>query len=152
MLNFKDIKYNDIPEIELYMDQVTSYLDSKLENLKKDEKDKVLTKTMINNYVKAGIIDKPIKKKYNRNHMAKMIMVYFLKNIVSINEVEKILDSDLSTDEFYDRFSKIHNEVVDNTNSMMKKEENNDKLELVLHLLLQADINKRLAEEIIKEI
>ncbi len=149
MLDFKDIKYEDIPEIELYMDQVTSYLENRIGIFKKDDNDKILTKTMINNYVKAGIIEKPVKKKYNRDHMAKMIMVYFLKNIISINDIEKIFEDELNVDEFYKQFNDIHRKVLDETKDLAKKEEN--KTQLLLYLLLQADINKRLAEEIIND-
>ncbi len=150
MLNFKDIQYEDIPEIELYMDQVTSYLENRMKVFKEDDNDKILTKTMINNYVKAGIIEKPIKKKYNRDHMAKMIMVYFLKNIISINDIEKMFEVNMKTDEFYRRFNDIHKKIFDETKDLMNKDEN--QLELLIYLLLQADINKRLAEEIIKGI
>ncbi|MCK5762811.1 MAG: DUF1836 domain-containing protein [Clostridiales bacterium] len=149
MLKFKDIKYEDIPEIELYMDQVTSYLENRMKVFKEDDNDKILTKTMINNYVKAGIIEKPIKKKYNRDHMAKMIMVYFLKNIISINDIEKMFEVNMKTDEIYRRFNDIHKKILGETKDLMSKDEN--QLELLIYLLLQADINKRLAEEIINE-
>ena len=150
MLDFDDIKYENIPEIELYMDQVTSYLENRMKVFKEDDNDKILTKTMINNYVKAGIIEKPIKKKYNRDHMAKMIMVYFFKNIIPINDIEKIFETNMKTNEIYKRFNDIHRKVLDETKDLMSKDEN--QLELLLYLLLQADINKRLAEEIIKGI
>ena len=150
MLDFDDIKYENIPEIELYMDQVTSYLENRMKVFKEDDNDKILTKTMINNYVKAGIIEKPIKKKYNRDHMAKMIMVYFFKNIIPINDIEKIFETNMKTNEIYKRFNDIHRKVLDETKDLMNKDEN--QLELLLYLLLQADINKRLAEEIIKGI
>lgn len=152
MLDFKDVKYDEIPEIDLYMDQVTSYLEKQLDLFKKDDKDKILTKTMINNYVKAGIIEKPLKKKYTQDHMAKMIMVYFFKNIVSMNEIAHIFNSDLAVNELYEKFNKIHNQVLDEAKDMMKTiDDESDKLELVMTLLLQADINKRLAESIVKE-
>ncbi len=152
MLDFKDVKYEEIPEIDLYMDQVTNYLEKQLDLFKKDDKDKILTKTMINNYVKAGIIEKPLKKKYTQDHMAKMIMVYFFKNIVSMNEIAQIFNSELAVDELYEKFNKIHNQVLDEAKDMMKKiDDQSDKLELAMTLLLQADINKRLAESIVKE-
>ena len=84
--------------------------------------------------------------------MAKMIMVYFFKNIVSMNEIAQIFNSDLAIDELYNRFNKVHNQVLSEAKDMMKTiDDQSDKLELAMTLLLQADINKRLAESIVKE-
>jgi hypothetical protein len=84
----QEIQVQDIPEIDLYMDQVTTFMDNKLGSLKRDKKDKILTKTMINNYSKAGILMPSKKKRYSREHMILLIIIYKLKQIISINDIE----------------------------------------------------------------
>ena len=78
------IDANDIPNIDLYMDQVTTFMESHLGNLKRSPDDKVLTKTMINNYAKNHLLPSPDKKKYSRNHMILLTFIYYFKNIQSI--------------------------------------------------------------------
>lgn len=82
---------DDIPNIDLYMDQVTTYLNDKFANTKRHEDDKLMTKTMINNYVKSHLLPSPEKKKYTKDHMMVLIMIYFFKNIISINDVNKLI-------------------------------------------------------------
>lgn len=82
---------DDIPNIDLYMDQVTTYLNDKFANTKRHEDDKLMTKTMINNYVKSCLLPSPEKKKYTKDHMMVLIMIYFFKNIISINDVNKLI-------------------------------------------------------------
>ena len=82
---------DDIPNIDLYMDQVTTYLNDKFANTKRHEDDKLMTKTMINNYVKSRLFPSPEKKKYTKDHMMVLIMIYFFKNIISINDVNKLI-------------------------------------------------------------
>lgn len=81
------IQPEDIPGIDLYMDQVTTFMDKALARFKRFEGDKVLTKTMINNYTKAKIFPPPIKKKYTRTHIMLLIMIYHLKSILSIRDI-----------------------------------------------------------------
>ena len=80
-----------IPHIDLYMDQVTSFFDGQLEMSKRHEDDKLLTKTMINNYTKNDLLPPPVKKKYSKEHMLCLIFIYYLKNILSINDIHTIL-------------------------------------------------------------
>lgn len=76
----------DMPSIGLYMDQLLELLDHYLGSLKRSDRDVVFTKTMVNNYVKAGVITPPIKKKYARESMIELMMVYYFKQIFSIND------------------------------------------------------------------
>lgn len=90
----KTIEYinpESIPNIELYMDQVTSFFDGQLAASKRKEDDKLLTKTMINNYTKNDLLPPPVKKKYSKEHMLSLIFIYYLKNIVSISDIHAIL-------------------------------------------------------------
>ena len=87
LANISDISYvkpEDIPNIDLYMDQVTTFMDSHLQSSKRYEDDKVLTKTMINNYAKNNLLPPPVKKKYSKEHVLVMIFIYYFKNILSI--------------------------------------------------------------------
>lgn len=85
------INPESIPNIELYMDQVTSFIDGQLEGSKRNVDDKLLTKTMINNYTKNDLLPPPVKKKYSKEHLLCLIFIYYLKNILSINDIHSIL-------------------------------------------------------------
>lgn len=87
----QNFNINDLPNIDLYMDQVTTYLNNKFSATKRYEEDKLLTKTMINNYAKSRLLPPPEKKKYSKDHIIVLIMIYFFKNVISINDVTKIL-------------------------------------------------------------
>jgi hypothetical protein len=150
MLNFNPTDYDKLPDIDLYMDQVLSYFEKTLKVFRIHDEDKILTKTMINNYVKAGMIEKPDKKKYDQDRLANLIMIYFLKNVVSMQTIEQLADPDLSTQEQYARFNKVQRQVFEETEKMLSKKEADQ--ELALELLIKADIYKRLAEKIVKEL
>ena len=85
------IKPEDIPNIELYMDQVTTFMDEHLESTKRYPSDKILTKTMINNYAKNDLLPPPVKKKYSKEHMLLLVFIYYFKNILSITDIERLL-------------------------------------------------------------
>ena len=90
------IEIEDIPNIDLYMDQVTTFMDKCLAQYKRYDEDKVLTKTMINNYTKAKIFPAPVKKKYSRTHLMLLIMIYHLKSVLSIKDIGILVQSALS--------------------------------------------------------
>lgn len=101
----------DIPDLDLYMDQIMTLFETHLANNKKNEEDKLLTKTMINNYSKAKVIT-PVKgKKYTKEQILQMLIIYQLKNNLSIQEIKELLtpiyesDTDLSL--LYDHFIDI---------------------------------------------
>lgn len=86
------IKPEDIPNIDLYMDQVTTFMDEQLAASKRYENDKILTKTMINNYAKNNLLPSPDKKKYSKEHVLTLLFIYYFKNILSINDIRSILN------------------------------------------------------------
>lgn len=86
-----DIHSKDIPDLDLYIDQILTLIEDKLENHKRYPKDKLLTKTMINNYSKAGVVQRIKGKKYSKKHIVEMLYVYHLKNTCSIQEIQSIL-------------------------------------------------------------
>lgn len=94
------IKPEQIPNIDLYMDQVTTFMDEHLGQSKRYEDDKVLTKTMINNYAKNNLLPPPVKKKYSKEHLLIMIFIYYFKNFLSIKDIETMLEP--ITDKYFD--------------------------------------------------
>ena len=92
--NIKKISYikpGEIPNIDLYMDQVTTFMDQHLEQTKRYSEDKLLTKTMINNYTKNDLLPSPVKKKYSKDHMVMLIFIYYLKNFLSITDIQSLV-------------------------------------------------------------
>mgnify|MGYP002793411084 FL=1 len=85
------IKPDEIPGIDLYMDQVTTFMENHLSSSKRHPEDKVLTKTMINNYAKNHLLPPPVKKKYSREHILMLTFIYYFKNIMSINDIQVLL-------------------------------------------------------------
>ncbi len=94
------IRAEDIPDIELYMDQVTTFMGAHLKNTTRNpESDKILTKTMINNYAKNNLLPPPVKKKYTKDHVLLLIFIYYYKGILSISDIQKLLEP--ITDRFF---------------------------------------------------
>ena len=90
-----------MPNIDLYMDQVTTFMDEHLSDVKRYEDDKILTKTMINNYTKNDLLPPPVKKKYSKEHIYVLTFIYYLKNILSISDIQKLLNP--LTDKFFNK-------------------------------------------------
>lgn len=87
------ININDVPNIDLYMDQVTTFMDKKLRSTLRDPSaDKVLTKTMINNYAKNDLLPPPVKKKYSKEHLLLLIFIYYYKGVLSIIDIQTLLE------------------------------------------------------------
>lgn len=85
------IKPEDLPNIDLYMDQVTTFMESQLASTKRYPDDKILTKTMINNYAKNDLLPSPEKKRYSKEHLLLLIFIYYFKNILSISDIQTLL-------------------------------------------------------------
>lgn len=105
----------EIPNIDLYMDQVTTFIDKKLKNSTRNpSEDKILTKTMINNYAKNDLLPPPVKKKYTKEHVLLLIFIYYYKRILSINDIQTLLkpitDKYFGTEEPFN-LEAIYNEV-----------------------------------------
>ena len=109
------IKTEDIPNIDLYMDQVTTLMDSRLRmSTRNPGDDKILTKTMINNYTKNDLLPPPVKKKYSKEHVLLLIFIYYIKGVLSINDIQTLLSP--LTEKYFDGNKKfsledIYNEV-----------------------------------------
>lgn len=110
------IRPEEIPNIDLYMDQVTTFMDDHFSSTKRYSDDKILTKTMINNYTKNNLLPPSVKKKYSREHMLLLILIYYFKNILSIRDIETVLkplrEKYFSGDDMI-QLSDIYNEVCE---------------------------------------
>lgn len=84
-------RWDELPNLELYSDQVLIYINNMLTS-KYDEDEKLITATMINNYVKHKHVDKPVKKKYNRQQLARLIAIVFLKDVFALQEISETLE------------------------------------------------------------
>ena len=89
--SFDYIHADQIPNIDLYMDQVTTFMDTHLGATRRYDEDKVLTKTMINNYAKNNLLPSPVRKKYTENHILQLILIYYMKSFLSISDIETML-------------------------------------------------------------
>lgn len=105
-------KWNELPNIDLYMDQVLNYIENSLKDyIKSDEK--FLTKTMINNYVKHGILQPPINKKYNKLHIAELFAICILKQVYSISEIKELISLALKTNSAENSYNKFCDYLTD---------------------------------------
>ena len=131
-------EYKELPDIALYMEQVVGYIKECLEQFSNKD-DSIITPFMVNNYVKAKIINPPKDKKYNRDHIGYLIAISMLKSVVSMRDIAVFIDldrkSDLYTDKqnLYSFFKSIENESLKNvihkvkTRTEVFKKANNSK-------------------------
>ena len=127
------VKPEDIPNIDLYMDQITTFMDSQLAASKRHDDDKILTKTMINNYAKNDLLPPPEKKKYSKEHVLTLIFIYYFKSILSISDIQSILNpitdkyfgkgsSEMSLEDIYKEvFGLEHQETLNIMKDLAKK-------------------------------
>ena len=124
---------DEIPNIDLYMDQVTTFMDEHLAACRRTDDDKILTKTMINNYAKNDLLPPPEKKKYSKEHVLTLIFIYYFKSILSISDIQSILNpitgryfgkgsSEMSLEDIYKEvFGLEHQETLNIMKDLAKK-------------------------------
>lgn len=173
-------EYKELPDIALYMEQVVGYIKECLEQFSNKD-DSIITPFMVNNYVKAKIINPPKDKKYNRDHIGYLIAISMLKSVVSMRDIAVFIDldrkSDLYTDKqnLYSFFKSIENESLKNVihkvktrtevfkkanNSKKNKKENfsEDLCEqanlayIALRLYTESECNKLIADKIMSQL
>ncbi|MFO7611283.1 MAG: DUF1836 domain-containing protein [Clostridia bacterium] len=174
----RGISSGDIPDIALYMDQVTTFMNRKLGALKRNEADSILTKTMINNYTKAHLVFPPENKKYEKEHIMLLTIIYHLKQILSVSDMARLMapvidfvespesgGREKKAGELYGMFTEMESEqlpvfeesMAELIESLLKKTElrniaGNDRaflILLIISLVIQAEKRKNLAERII---
>jgi Domain of unknown function (DUF1836) len=163
----------EMPDLDLYMDQIIQIFESKLEKSKRNEEDKVLTKTMINNYAKGKLFFPIQNKKYSKNHLILISLIYQLKGALSINDIkatldklnEKIIEEELDVENIYQSYIKLSNRNVerfyqdieksaDEVKAEVSKQEDDDSSYLEQLLLIASVVNmsnfyRRLAEKLV---
>ena len=115
--NFSFKNYEELPDIDLYMDQVVTFLEKQLYIFQNNTLDKQITSSMINNYVKGEVLPSPISKKYNREHLALIEEICTLKQVLSIADVKQI-ENDRYQDvtakgEIFNEFNRLNNEKIE---------------------------------------
>ena len=126
------IKSSKIPDIDLYMDQVLTFMNGNLDNVKRHETDKVMTKTMINNYAKNHLLPAPEKKKYSKEHIMVLMFIYYFKNILSIGDIQSILnplteryfanDKDLNLEKIYEEVFTLEKGQIEQLKETLTKD------------------------------
>lgn len=177
----EEIKLDDIPNLDLYMDQVITLFENGLRSSKRFENDKLLTKTMINNYTKDKILMPTKNKKYSKNHIIMMIFLYNLKQSLSINDIKVLLSrmvksfegsnkksielaklyedflhiKQVEVDDFKDEVSKKLELILLSTSDFSEEKVNSIEYEklflMVITLINSANIQRQLAEKLIDE-
>lgn len=105
ILDFHLPRFDELPNIDLYMDQVLSIIENSLNIFSSENEENIITKSMINNYVKQNVIEKPFKKRYKKLHVSYLIIISTLKRVLSISEISKIINNqDYEVEEFYNMF------------------------------------------------
>ncbi len=104
------IKASMLPDLDLYVDQITTFLTRHLAKTIRFEDDKIMTKTMINNYTKNHLLPPPDKKKYSRDHILLMIFIYYFKNFLPISDIKTILGP--LTDKYFHKDADLNLEVI----------------------------------------
>ncbi|RSK52685.1 DUF1836 domain-containing protein [Bacillus canaveralius] len=170
------IGLEDIPSIDLYMDQVIQLFENKFAGSKRNENEKVLTKTMINNYAK-GKLFIPIKnKKYSKQHLILISLIYQLKGGLSINDIkatldginEKIIDGDIDLERFYNSYLSLSRRNIESFKEDLKHRASEtmeevakledkqpaqlEKILLVASLVNISQLYRRAAEKLVDEI
>lgn len=107
------IKLEDIPNIDLYMDQVTTLMEENLrQSTRYPNQDKILTKTMINNYAKNDLLPPPVKKKYTKEHVLVLIFIYYYKGLLSISDIQTLLEP--ITEKYFGKGQEFNLETIYN--------------------------------------
>lgn len=147
-MNFEEeVEFQDIPSIDLYMDQVISIFENNLKGYKRNEKDKILTKTMINNYVKDKLLMGVKNKKYSREHIILLVLIYNLKQSLAIGDIKTILTpliekleekkESIPIKEFYDIFLNIKKEET-----LLLSEDLYKKLEIISSNIVKGNFDE----------
>ncbi|OPJ56088.1 DUF1836 domain-containing protein [Clostridium chromiireducens] len=171
-----NINLNDFPEIDLYMDQVMQLFESKLNYTKRNDDDKVLTKTMINNYAKGNLLMKIKNKKYTKNHLILMGLIYNLKGALSLTDVKTLLtpiidsfekDQNYPLHDVYQSFLDIYdlnlddlnlssNKIYENIQELIKSKEDTlgdyeENFLLICAYVNMSNLYRRMSEKILDE-
>lgn len=140
------IKPKEIPNIDLYMDQVTTFMEEHLSSSKRYPEDKILTKTMINNYAKNRLLPSPDKKKYSKEHLLLLIYIYYYKSILSIGDIQSLLEP-LTERYFHNEGDFNMQSIYEEVFSLERQEVEKMKQDVIDKYHIASDIFQDAAEE-----
>ena len=146
------IPWNKLPDINLYMDQVITLLGEKLSFYECGEYDKLLSSSMINNYVKNGLIEHPEKKKYTKEQISRLIMICILKSVLSIQDIAALLNTGEKTEKLYSGFTNTQTDaMVEVSSQLLFALENGDDLNaLALKFAAEANAKRAASRKILE--
>lgn len=111
-------KWDELPDISLYLEQVLELVNGSLGNfLEGDKNGRILTQTMVNNYVKHAFIQSPVKKRYDKTALASLIVIAVLKDIFTIKEISQLISLAIDAnnpEESYNYFCQLVEETTEN--------------------------------------
>lgn len=148
------IKWSEIPDIDLYMDQVLGFLGEKLEFFKRDEDTKLITSSMVNNYVKSDVIAHPVRKKYTKEQLSQLIIICMLKQVLSIPDIKTLLQNTSDAKTVYESFEKKQTEAMEEVNEQIKAsvDSGDDIKAVALRFAAEANAKRAAAERILVEL
>lgn len=152
------VPWERMPEIDLYMDQVITYLDKQFSLFQRNENAKLLTSSMINNYVKNGLLPRPDHKKYSRDHLAGLIIICMLKQVISIPDISalfKALQENTETKILYDHYCTLQKQAFDEVCAQVEQaaQQGDAKLrQLAFTLSIEANTRRVAAEQILNSL
>ena len=164
MQEFKLPRFDEFPGIDLYMDQLITYIEKYVSRIQADEKEKSITPAMINNYVKGGVMPRPENKKYSGEHIALSLRICMLKQVISIARISQMMErigrEDVAGQ--YDRFCQLQESILaavsatvrQDVEQSIQKEQNDNKAltSLAMQYALTANAYKMAAERIVSEL
>ena len=151
---YEPVEWERLPELDLYMDQVITLMDKHLAPFCGDG-ERLLTSSMINNYVKDGVLPRPESKKYSRKHLAMLLMICMLKSVLTLPETHAILEGmsvDNGTETLYPAFSSIHQQAVREVAQRLGDARNQDTAalyQLAMTMALEANARRIAAARIL---
>ena len=156
--NFHFPQWNEIPEIGLYMDQVISLMEQYLQNIIFEDEFKLITSSMINNYVKLNIIPAPEKKKYYRVHIAYLIIICSLKQVIPISRIKEFIEVKIQTNSiediytnYIDLFKHVISTQANNALLFNKNQTNLDLIDTAISAAIIASTNRYITEFILHD-
>lgn len=154
--SYSHVDWSRMPEIDLYMDQVITYMDKQLSVFRRNDDAKALTSSMINNYVKDELLKSPERKKYSRDHLAALHIICMLKQVLSIPDVSdllKLLGENQSMEDMYASFRDIQKKAFTEVSDRVSEMDDNrgSLIQLALELSIEANARRTAVEKIISE-
>lgn len=144
-------RYDELPAIDLYMDQVVAILEDCLRLFLRDAQEKRITPAMINNYVKLKVLPPPVKKRYTRDHLCQLILICLLKQVLSLPEIQRLIAAQLETRDvraMYDGFCAMQERAVLSALERAAAQAGGDRSDMALRVAAEANVGKMIAEKI----